>query len=61
LFGGFAPFDDARLAELYRNHGAYVSRFMRAVQDSQKQGFLLREDAETQRESAAQSSVGKKK
>ena len=60
LFGGFAPFDEARLAALYRNHGAYVNRFMRAVKDSERQGFLLREDAQTQRKSAAQSPVGKK-
>jgi hypothetical protein len=61
LFGGFAPFDDAKLKTLYRNHGAYVSRFTQAVEDSEQEGFLLGEDAETQRDSAAQSSVGKKK
>jgi hypothetical protein len=61
LFGGFAPFDDAKLKMLYRNHGAYVSRFTQAVEDSEQEGFLLGEDAETQRDSAAQSSVGKKK
>jgi hypothetical protein len=38
-----------------------VSRFTQAVEDSEQEGFLLGEDAETQRDSAAQSSVGKKK
>jgi hypothetical protein len=59
LFGGFAPFDDATLDSFYRNHGAYVSQFTRAVRDSQRDGFLLREDAATQRRNAAQSSIGR--
>jgi hypothetical protein len=59
LFGGFAPFDDARLAMLYKNHGAYVSRFTQAVKDSEQEGFLLTEDAQTQRDIAAHSSIGK--
>jgi hypothetical protein len=59
LFGGFDRFDDARLKALYRNHGAYVSRFVRAVKDSEKEGFLLVEDAQTQRNIASQSTIGK--
>ena len=59
LFGGFDPFSDAELASLYRNHGAYVSRFKQAISSSVREGFLLREDAQTQSTGAARSSVGK--
>ena len=59
LFGGFEPFDQTKLQSLYRNHGTYVSRFTQAVKASERQGFLLREDAQTQRDVAAHSSVGK--
>lgn len=58
LFGAFAPFSDARLAQLYPNHGKYVSQFTKAVQDNFKDGFLLSEDAKAQRAAAAQSSTG---
>jgi hypothetical protein len=60
LFGGFDPFDDSTLSSLYRNHGRYVSQMARAIKQSEKEGFLLREDAATQRRNAAASDVGKK-
>ena len=59
LFGGFDPFDEATVRSLYRNHGAYVSQFVQAVKRSEREGFLLREDAQKQREAAAGSDVGK--
>jgi len=59
LFGGFAQFDDAKLKMRYANHDAYVSRFTAAVKSSVQEGFLLRQDAQTQRNSAAHSSIGK--
>ena len=59
LFGGFDPFDDATLKSLYRNHGSYVNQLTRAIKQSEKQGFLLREDAATQRRDAANSGIGK--
>jgi hypothetical protein len=60
LFGGFDPFDDDTLNSLYRNHGSYVSQLVRAIKHSEQEGFLLREDAATQRMDAAASDVGKK-
>jgi hypothetical protein len=59
LYGGFKPFDDAKLETLYKDHDAYVSRFSQAVESSLQERFLLPEDAETQRQLAAQSSIGK--
>lgn len=59
LYGGFKPFDDTKLKMLYKNHDAYVSRFTKAVADAMQEGFLLPEDAQTQRDSAAQSSIAK--
>jgi hypothetical protein len=46
LYGGFAPFSDARLEELYRNRGAYVSDFVRGVARTVQEGYLLNADAE---------------
>ena len=60
LFGGFDPFDDATMKSLYRNHGRYVSQMARAIKQSEKEGFLLSEDAATQRRDAAHSNIGKK-
>jgi len=45
LFGGFAPFDDARLAELYPTRSAFLRQFDRAILQSGREGFLLLEDA----------------
>lgn len=59
LFGGFVPFSQAKVNALYRNHGAFVSRFTKAVQENVQDGFLLAEDAQAQREGAAQGSIGK--
>jgi hypothetical protein len=59
LFGAFAPFSNARLAQLYPNHGKYVSQYTKAVQENVKDAFLLPEDAKAQRTAAAQSSIGK--
>jgi hypothetical protein len=59
LFGGFDPFDDDTMNSLYRNHGRYVNQMTRAIKHSEKEGFLLREDAATQRRKAAASDVGK--
>jgi hypothetical protein len=58
LFGGFDPFDDGTLTSMYRNHGSYVSRMVREIKRSEKEGFLLREDAATQRRNAAASDIG---
>lgn len=59
LFGGFDPFDAETLTARYRNHGEYVSQFMRAVKRSEKEGFLLPEEARDLRLRAAESDVGR--
>ena len=59
LFGGFDPFDDDTVADRYRNSGQYVSRFVQAVKQSQKEGFLLKEEAADLRRRAAQAGVSK--
>jgi len=59
LFGGFDPFDDGTLSSLYPNHGSYVSQLTQEITRSQQEGFLLHEDAATQRRAAAASEVGK--
>ena len=58
LFGGFDAFDDETLGSLYPNHGSYVSQLVREITRSLDEGFLLREDAATQRTAAAASEVG---
>jgi len=58
LFGGFEPFSDEVLGERYRNHGQYVSQMTRAVKRSQKEGFLLKEEAAALRREAAASDIG---
>ena len=59
LFGGTVPFSDATLDELYRNHGAFVSRFTRAVETIVQQGFWLQPEGEAARGAAAHSGIGK--
>jgi hypothetical protein len=59
LFGAFDPFTDEALNSLYPNHGSYVNQLAREIKRSEKEGFLLREDAATQRRKAAASNVGK--
>lgn len=58
LFGGFDPFDQATLESMYPNHGRYVSRMVREIARSEREGFLLREDAAEERGNAAQPGVG---
>jgi hypothetical protein len=43
----------------FRNHGSYVSAFMRQVNELRRAGLLLEADAKILREQGAQSSVGK--
>lgn len=60
LFGGFVPFDEPTIRERYRNHGGYINRYTRAINNSVTERFLLREDARTLRTDAAGSSIGKR-
>ena len=54
LFGTHQPFDDARLDELYRNHGQYVSGVAQTDGPNVAAGFLFAADAEENRREAAQ-------
>lgn len=45
LFGYHTPFDSARLASLYRNHGDYMNRFVRQTHDLVDQRLWLKPDA----------------
>jgi hypothetical protein len=59
LYGSHEPFDANTLKLLYPNHGSYISAINQATNSVIKQGFLLKEDAQVTRETAAQSNVGK--
>ena len=59
-FGSFKPFDAATLAELYPNHGTYVSQVTHTTHDNLKYGFIVPEDATATVQEAAQSEIGKK-
>ena len=59
LYGGFDPFSESKLQQRYRNHGSYVSKMVRAVKRSKKEGFLLKEESAALRRMAARSDVGK--
>jgi hypothetical protein len=61
LFGTTTAFSAARLAELYPNHGRFVSAWSHAVNDGVAGGFLLPEDAGFLKSVAGESPVGKKK
>ena len=58
LGGTHVPFDTATLKALYRNHGQYVSRVARAVQESVAAGFVLPADGEATVRKAAGSIIG---
>ncbi len=45
LYGGFRPFTDERLAELYPTRGAFVARFAKGVANNVKDRYLLPADA----------------
>ncbi len=60
LFGGFEPFDDARLAELYPKRFSFYHQFKRAIRRSEREGFLLHRDARALRKEALQSLIDEK-
>jgi hypothetical protein len=45
LFGTTVPLTDEQLDDLYRNHGQFAWRWIRATRSAERAGFLLREDA----------------
>ena len=58
LYGSHLPFDGATLAQLYRNHGTYVSAISQVSDYNVEAGYILQEDAQTDIVDAAHSSVG---
>ena len=61
LFGTHEPFDDETLAELYRNHGDYVSQVVSTDNANVEAGYILRDDARENIRDAARSDVGKQR
>jgi hypothetical protein len=57
LDGYNIPFSDAQLDQLYRNHGAYVSRFARETATLVRERFWLSPDATEAVERAARAYV----
>ena len=45
LAGAFLPFDDAKIAQRYKNRDDYVNRIRIAARELEAQGFLLPDDA----------------
>jgi hypothetical protein len=59
IFGQYRPFDAATLASLYLTHGSYVSKVAQVTNQNVSDGFILRPDAQTTKDEAAHSTVGK--
>ena len=59
LYGRFEPFDDATLAGLYPNHGAYVDAVKKRNADNLKAGFIVEADARQSNTRADQSINGR--
>jgi len=58
LFGTTKLFDDATLAKLYPDHGAYVTAVENATDAAVQAGFLMPEDGELIKAAAAASDIG---
>ncbi len=59
LFGHTRPFDPPTLRALYPDHATFVDRFVTAVDELERAGFLLAPEAETARAAARASDVGR--
>jgi hypothetical protein len=59
-YGSHVPFTDGMLAELYGDHGAYVSQVARVTEDNLLAGYLVVDDAEATIREAAHSTIGKR-
>lgn len=57
ILGNMVPFDQATLESLYKNHGGYVSKFVKNTQELFKNGWVTEEDMEIMKTSAAESDV----
>jgi hypothetical protein len=59
LFGTTVPFSASHLAALYKNHGAFVSKWSNSAQTAVNGGFLLPPDQIELQNAAGQSTIGK--
>ncbi|MEX2584055.1 MAG: alpha/beta hydrolase domain-containing protein [Gemmatimonadota bacterium] len=57
LFGRTLPFDDATVRRLHSTHEAFVDRFVAAIDDLERDGYLLPPEAEAGRTAARESRV----
>jgi hypothetical protein len=60
LFGRTIPFDGTRLAMLYPTHTAFVETFTKAVDALERDGYLLKPEAEQARAAARASTIAMK-
>jgi alpha/beta hydrolase family protein len=58
-FGSYVPFDAAKLAVLYPNHAAYLSRVKKLTHENAKHGFVVAEDAKATIQTADRSDIGR--
>jgi hypothetical protein len=58
LSGTVSPFDDETLAQLYPNHGVYVSQIAQRTNALLRERFLLSKDASKLKTAAALSQIG---
>jgi hypothetical protein len=59
LFGTHVPFSEARISQLYRNKGRYVSQVARVNEANVAAGYILAVDSGISTSNAAQSSIGR--
>jgi len=59
LFGHTRPFDASTLRALYPDHATFVDRYVTAVDELERAGFLLTPEADTARAAARASNVGR--
>jgi hypothetical protein len=57
ILGNITPFDKATLQGLYKNHGGYVSKFVKSTQQLFKGGWVTEADMELMKTGAAESYV----
>ncbi len=59
LFGHTVPLDRATLTSLYPTHDAFVKKFTAAVDALERDGYLLKPEADQARKAAEQSQIGR--
>ena len=57
IMGTITPFSQATLESLYRNHGGYVSKFVKSTQQLFKSGWIVEADVDIMKSGAAESDI----